>query len=502
MFNPYSVPGFAASLLFWLLAVYVLTRSPLSPISATAVLAQVATAAYFLGQAMQANAITLDEWLPWSRNLFWGAIVGPTAWCWLTILLLRDQPSEEAARLVRRVGYPVGVLVGFVGLALLVAFYAGDELFVWSAPFAHPAERATTARFDVPIGPWYWLLVAHLIGSTVAAAGFLALGRRVAADDERRRLFRWLSVCAVAMIPAASAFAFATWLGVELWALWVTDLAVALTVGGMTANAGAYGLLLRGRVIRADLLQFVSLLGLLCLAYVAVVVLAGPPLTFRMLELLVAVVLLTILAQGAAGLARRTFDRLFFSANVERVRAGLASAAQQAATSPERDLDRLVDEAQSELADVSAEQLAQLTQAALRRLNAPAGLADAELVERLPRTLAAVRARHMVAAGGRPSTLDTAVSDVPTPLEQAQALRTALVEAIERLKPRDPDATPGAPAALQYYVLHEAYVLGLPTRAITTRRGISESTFHRNRREAVAILARELARQEERLHSE
>jgi hypothetical protein len=268
----------------------------------------------------------------------------------------------------------------------------------------------------------------------------------------------------------------------------------------MTANAGAYGLLLRGRVIRADLLQFVSLLGLLCAAYVAVFVLAGPPFTFAQLVLLVTVVLLTILTQGLSGLARRAFDRLFFPANVERLRASLATASQQAATSPERDLDRLVDEAQTELADVSAEHLTSLTQTALRRLNAPAGLADVELVERLPRTLAAIRARQATTTG-RGGAGPGPGGDA-TPLEQAQALRTAIVEGIERLKPKDADAAPGAPAALQFHVLHEAYVLGLPTRAITTRRAISESTFHRNRREAVAILARELARQEERLSSE
>ena len=124
------------------------------------------------------------------------------------------------------------------------------------------------------------------------------------------------------------------------------------------------------------------------------------------------------------------------------------------------------------------------------------------MAEALRRVALAPRHRNWVAAGRGSGAVGGHASDPPPPLEQAQALRTALVEAIERLKPRDADASPGAPAALQYHVLHEAYVLGLPTRAIMTRRGISESTFHRNRREAVAILTRELARQEERLRSE
>src|SRR5439155_4057253 len=58
VFNWSSLPTFAAMLLFWLLAAYVLTRSPRSAISLTAVAAQVATACYLLGTGMSANAET------------------------------------------------------------------------------------------------------------------------------------------------------------------------------------------------------------------------------------------------------------------------------------------------------------------------------------------------------------------------------------------------------------------------------------------------------------
>jgi hypothetical protein len=496
MFNPYSVPGFAASLLFWLLAAYVLTRGPLSLVSGMAAAAQVATAVYFLGQGMQANATTLDEWLPWSRNLFWGATVAPAAWCWLTLLLLREQRTDRARAFLRRVGYPIGWAFAALGLALTVALFAGDGLFVWSEPLALPPERATSARFDARPGPLYALLPAHLVGATLAAAGFLFVGRRLAEDEERRRLFGWLMIWALVMVPAASAFSVATWLGVELWSIWVTDVAVALTAGMMTANAGAYGLLVRGRVIRADLLYFLTMLGLLCALYVAVFWLVGPPFSFPLLVLLVAVLLLTVAALGLAPLARRAFDRLFFSDEVRRVRSGLDAAAQDAALSPDESLGRLVDRAHTELAVVSAEHDARLTQEALRRLNAPAGLATCGLIERLPRTLAHIRAREAAQAGN-----GLAVPAEPTPLEQARALRTAVVEAVERLRPADPN-DPGAPAALQYHILHEAYVLGRPNKQIMARRGISEGTFHRNRREAVGVLARELIGQEERLPSE
>jgi hypothetical protein len=69
-----------------------------------------------------------------------------------------------------------------------------------------------------------------------------------------------------------------------------------------------------------------------------------------------------------------------------------------------------------------------------------------------------------------------------------------LAEAIERLKPPD-----GVPEALQFHILREEYLLGRPNKQIMTCHSISEGTFHRNRRRAVAVLAVELARQEEQL---
>ena len=80
MFDWYSVPTLGAMLLFWLLACYVLTRTPPGPVSLVAVAAQVAAAAYLLGQGMQANATTPEEWLRWARLLPWGGTLAPTMW--------------------------------------------------------------------------------------------------------------------------------------------------------------------------------------------------------------------------------------------------------------------------------------------------------------------------------------------------------------------------------------------------------------------------------------
>src|SRR5436190_2763540 len=113
-------------LLYWLLATYVLTRSPRSPISLTAVAAQVAAACYLLGQGMALNAETFEQWLPWARNLQWGAIIAPTLWYWLTLLLLQEQDDSGIRRYATRLGMPLGILFAAGSLTLTVALYADD----------------------------------------------------------------------------------------------------------------------------------------------------------------------------------------------------------------------------------------------------------------------------------------------------------------------------------------------------------------------------------------
>ncbi len=70
--------------------------------------------------------------------------------------------------------------------------------------------------------------------------------------------------------------------------------------------------------------------------------------------------------------------------------------------------------------------------------------------------------------------------------------------AIERLQL--PSAPSGKPGALGYTILREEYLVGLPNKEIRLRHGLSEGTFNRYRRSAVAILAQELSTQEERLN--
>ena len=490
MFNWYSAPTFAAMLLFWLLAAYVLTRSPRSPVSLAAVAAQVATAAYLWGQGMQANAPSLDEWQPWARNLQWGATIAPVCWYWLTVLLLREQEADAARRYRRRIGYPLGVLFAVASLILTVGIYVDDWLYLWSAPEIRPPDQATYVQFHAPAGPLYPVLVVLLAGTTIAAAVNVWLGWRLPLDPKRRHRFAGLLVSALLFIVGATSLGLANWLALAFWPTWLGHLILAASMVVMAWNVAAYSLLLQGQVIRTDFLYFLTALGVIAVIY-GLVFLSGAEYSFQLLRLMSLTLVVAILSHALIDVGRRVLDRLFFGREVQHLRSNLSSVVQSAALTP--DIETVLNQAQSEIEEVSAEHLIRLTGEALRRLNNPAALARCGLINRLPNTLAAIRAGH-----GQPQ--PEARSGEATPLEQAQALREALAAAIERLKP--PDTLPtrrGAPVALQYNILREEYLLGVPNRQIMTRHSISESTFHRNRREAITILAGELSKQEDLL---
>src|SRR5262249_50093164 len=146
--------------------------------------------------------------------------------------------------------------------------------------------------------------------------------------------------------------------------------------------------------------------------------------------------------------ARRGFDRVFFGPDVRTLRASLATIGQDATVAP--GLGPVLQEARDRIDRASEEHFVKLTETALRRLNNPASLAPCELRPQLPRTLA-TSARGLGAD-----------SSAMAPLGQAQALRDVLAAAIDRLKPSGVAARRDTPGALQYNILREEYLLGLP----------------------------------------
>jgi hypothetical protein len=469
-FNWYSLPTFAVMLLFWLLAAYVITRSPRSPASLAGVCAAGFAAAYLLGQGLGANAQTLSQWLAWSRFSTFGAIIASLSWYTLTVVLLHEQKIVA----LKWFSYPAAVVVGILGAASITALFHSNWLFLWSAALV--ARPVTYTPFHLAGGSFYPAFSLLLLFTTIGAAVNVFSGWRTAEDADVRHRFGWLLVSAFLFFLATNSLGIASSSGeIGDWGILPSHLLLGLAMLAMMWNVASYSLLVRGQVIRRDALYFLTSLSVVCFAYAALFVILTTGLySFQLLEGLVALLILAVFTHALIDVGRRALDRLFFSNEVQSLRSNLFVVVQDAALTPS--FEEVLDEAQRELDLVAQTHFIRMTEEALRRLNAPAVLARCELMRRLPRTL----------AGAAPDL---------TTLEQAQTLRGVLVESIERLKPGD--TAPNSPGALQYQILREEYLDGLPNREILIRHSVSESTFHRNRREAIAAVARDLREREQ-----
>jgi hypothetical protein len=522
MFNWATLPTFTAMLLFWLLAAYLLTRSPRSAISLTAVGAQVAIACYLLGVGMAANAPTQEQAIPWLRNLHWGATLAPVSWYWLTLLLamqvaqetqesaVRDwrraqnggaaevsesnRGADERPQLLQRFGVGLGSLLLLASAGLTAAGYVDDWLLGWSQITPLPPGQRAYLPFHLPAGPLYPAFVGLIGISTLGAVSNIVWSWRHTQDADRRHRFGWLLVSGLLIMLGANYLGLGNWLAGDVVPHWVGHLLLMVAMAIMGWNVAAYSLLFKGQVIRTDFWYFLTSLILVSLAYALVFVLVQVEFTFWNLGLFLLILILAILSHAFVDLGRQALDRLFFGHEVQQLRTNLATVAQNAGLTP--DLDTVLQEAQAEIEEVSAEHVVRLIEQALRRLNNPSALGQCALGDRLALSLRASLERN-------PGSADQARSRgraaAITPLERARGLRELLTAAIERLKPPDGNVSMENPAALQYHILAEEYLQGLLNKQIMARHAISEGTFHRNRRQAIWTLAQELKTREEHL---
>jgi hypothetical protein len=465
--------------LFWILGAYVLTRSPRSAVSLLAVGAQFSAALYLLRQGMIANAQTLGEWFPWARTLSWAADVAPLQWYWVTALLLREQRGPV---FVQRIAYSLGVLFTIATTCFVVSEYVDDWLHAWSQVHLAPPGWPSSELFVLPDGPLIagtlWLLAAT---ATAAAVNVWICLRSVETPELRRR-FGWLFASALLFVAGANSIGIVNWSAGHPGPVpqWIGHSLLATGMMVMAWNVSAYSLLFKGHAVTAaDFFYTLTALLAVCVLYGAVMVFSGPAYSFQLLSLGAITLTLVILSHAFVDLARRMLDRFFFQEDVQNLRWRLTTVIQ--AASRATDINALLAEAQTEVAEVASDRMRALSEEALRRLNSPAALAHCGLIALLPATLS----------------IDAA--STATPLEQARALREVLVLAIERLKPPDGEHGLGSPAGLQYNILREEYLQGLLNKQIMARHSISEGTFHRNRREAIGTLAQELQAQEQQL---
>ncbi|HTE85661.1 MAG TPA: hypothetical protein VK821_13100, partial [Dehalococcoidia bacterium] len=348
-FNWATLPTFAVMLLFWLLAAYILTRGPRGLVSLAAAAAEASAAAFLFGQGMQANATRVADWLPWERNLIWGATLAPALWYWLTYLLLRDLRGPRLAVYTRLVALPLSVGFGALSAVVTGLIYAGDLLFRWSSPVFIPPNNVVYSHFHVLEGPFYALFAVLLLGTTVAALVNIGLAWHQEPDAARRERFSWLLVSGALFFIGANTLGLASSTHlVGDWANIPSHLALGAAMLIMIWNVAAYSLLLKGQVIRRDALFFLTSLAVICLAYTAVFLsLAHGSYSFQLLGAFIAVLILAVLSHALIDAGRHWLDRLFFSGEVQALRSNLSGVVQDAALTPR--FGDIIHEAQLEL---------------------------------------------------------------------------------------------------------------------------------------------------------
>jgi hypothetical protein len=487
MFNWYSLPAFGAMLVFWLLATYTASRSWRHPVARLAVGFETAASAYLLGQGMQANAATLSEWLPWSRNFDVAGIVVLPLWYWLTLFILREQTDPHRASTTWRLRYGFGATLIALATLLIVEDCLGDNVERWSEPVVLPIEQSSFGHFDSTPGPLYGVLVGLVVLATIGAALNLLSGSRFATTAELRALFHSLMVSAVLFIGGATLEATTGLLDLVWFPLPLIYLVYAAAIILIAVNVAVYSLVHFGRLpganrryIHADLRYFLFGMIPLCLIYTSVFILSGIPYTFQILEILVSIVLLAVFSHSLADVARGLLDRLFFQPEVRELRNVLRDVAQRVVMTSdlESSLGNLDIEIQSR---VSHEQITRLTEGALRALHNVEELSRSELIAHLPNALEKARLRLP--------------DDTHAPamhIQQARALQQILLNALESLRPIEREDRLAARTTLLYDIIRGEYVLGHAVRQIATRHHIAEATLYRRRKEAIKSIAREL----------
>ena len=409
MLNWYTAPTFLVMLLFWLLAAYLLTRSPKSLVSLVAVAACICTAAYLLGQGVSANAATASQWRPLVAQPALGGYAGAEP----LVLAHLVAPARAAGAATRTLPGLGGAADGFPArpgkLLPHRGSYSGESLFRWNSPVRVPAEQVVYSRFHLLDGPLFGLFIALIAASTLGATVNVGLGWHLAREPALRRRYAWLLASALLFVVGANTLGIAT--SLKLWNDRGIGLSHLLLGGAMVAmmwNVAAYNLLLRGQAMRRDALSFLTSLTGVCLLYGCVfVALAGHTFSFQLLGILAVLSILVILSHALFEAARSALDPLFFQPEVQRLRSGLSTAVQDAALAP--DLVPVLVQAEREIDEVTTGHILRLTEEALRRINNPAALAQSELLLLIPETL-----RVAVGAGRAAAQVDA------MPLQRAQ----------------------------------------------------------------------------------
>jgi hypothetical protein len=477
-----TLPTIAAALIFWALGLYVLTRGYRSPVSALAVLAQLTLSIFLVGQALGVNAPSRAEWELWTRGSWWAAAPAPALWYGVTVAIAGSE--RRWARGARVAAWAMGAFLGLAAVLFAILASATDLLLDWSHAYPLPTPPPAFRTDPTPLSGLFPLYI--IVSALAALAVLVRLAAPVPKGRRAARPFLGLIASGVLFLFGGAYASLNGWLRFG-GAFPVEDVLLMAGTLVMGYNVAAYSALLAAQVIRRDVIYYMATAAAVLLLYSAIFLVAGGAYSFPWLTLYLFVLLLSLAAAALIDPGRALLDRLFYRGEVGQLRAGLRELADQAGRAP--DPGGAFERAQVRLEEMGERRARELVEDALRKLNNLPALAGHQLARAFPSVI-----ERGLAAEGR----DGASGSVG-PLDRARALRGELIRSIEKLRP------PGSPPAalsggwLQYTILHGAYVEGKLNKQIMARHEISEGTFNRSRRQAIAGVAADLRESEAKL---
>ena len=489
-------------LLVWALALYVATRSEGGGrIPVLSVLAMVALCVYLLGQAIADVAPSLVIWARWLAATWPGAALAPALWASLALaMLIQEGPSATRVRLTTWFWPTTGALLA-IGAMLALLGTTTDLVEDWSDPvlLAGPMAGSTGGLPHVPDGVLFPIFRVYGSFCLLLALASFWIARRASEPGTPLRS-RFNGLLGTALLFLLGVF--------EL--IWVSTTwgttglpGHLLVILGMLLfgwNIARYGALLTGEVVRADFAAFALTMVGIVLVYGGLAVVLAPR-EFEWLARLLPIVLLIMATHVLAETRGNLLDRWLFEPVVATLRGQLRLQANRVTRQPDP-VTALADVRQN-LDDVIRAQETRVTleQPEPTATGAENGVAGETTTASAPtdfRLLVEGALRHLddPPALSQHPLLAAVGLDTASPLENAAALRGALVLAIERLRPGGSRPTPGSDGRrggwLPYLVLSEAYVESRPNKQIMQRYYVSEGTFHRTRRRAIDALAADL----------
>jgi hypothetical protein len=484
-------------LLVWALALYVATRSEGGGrIPVLTVLAMVALSVYLLGQAIADIAPSVVVWARWLAATWPGAALAPALWASLALaMLVQEGPIESRTRLAGWFWPVSGILIA-IGAALAVLGTSTNLVEDWSDPInlSGPLEVGTGGLPHVPDGALFpiFRIYASVCVVVALASFWSARGASEPGTPLRARFDGLLGTSVLFLLGVLElVWVSTTWGTTGL----PGHLLVILGMLLFGWNIARYGALLTGEVVRADVLAY-------ALTTVGIIVVYGGlaailvPREFDWLARLLPILLLIMATHVLAETRGNLLDRWLFEPVVATLRGQLRLQANRVVRQPDP-VTALAD-VQQNLADVIR---AQETRVDLEPPPASDGAVSEPTAASAPtdfRLLVEGALRHLddPPALSQHPLLAAVRLDMASPLENAAALRSELVRAVERLRPSGPRPTPGSDGRrggwLPYLVLYEAYVETRPNKQIMQRYYVSEGTFHRTRRRAIDAVATDL----------